>query len=172
MRQRLAGPFPYQPLDRFASVLEPVKGYARHAEKYTSTTPLNRLVDSIAPESDAARAFRDEVDHYLAAPKDRRNAKILRQQLAMWQEDAAAVRPMLEGNSILTENLPVADALAVLCKTGEEALDYLDGTKQRANPDWKQRSLSVVEGAGKRHGDILLPIAPGIAALIQAVAVS
>ncbi len=40
MRQRLAAGAPYQPLDRFASVLEPVKGYARHAEKYTNSQRL------------------------------------------------------------------------------------------------------------------------------------
>jgi len=170
MRQRLAGKAPYQPLDRFASVLEPVKGYARHAEKYTSTTPLNRLVDSIAPESEAARRFRDEVDQYLTAPKNPGNAELLRQHLTLWQEDAAAVRPVLESNSLLTENLAVADALVSLCQTGKEALDYLDSTKQNADAGWKQRSMSLAEEAGKRHGDILIPIAPGVQALIQAVA--
>ena len=169
MRQRLAAGAPSQPLDRFASILEPVKGYARHAEKYSNTTPLNRLVDSIAPESDAAREFRDEVDHYLTGGKSPRSVTLLRRQLRTWQEDAAAVRPMLESNSILNENLPVADALVSLCKTAEEALDYLDGTKPNATADWKQHSAAATEEAGKRHGDILLPIAPGIAALVQAV---
>ncbi len=37
-----------------------------------SSTPLNRLVDSIPPESDAARDFRDAVDRYLAAKDQRR----------------------------------------------------------------------------------------------------
>src|SRR5271163_201835 len=40
-------------LERFAEVLEPIKGYTRNenGEKYTQSTPLNRLVDSIPPES-------------------------------------------------------------------------------------------------------------------------
>ena len=35
MRMRLAGAFPVGPLDVFASLLEPVRGYARHSEDYT-----------------------------------------------------------------------------------------------------------------------------------------
>ena len=41
-------------LDTFAEVLEPVKEYTRAdtVGGYTQSTPLNRLVDSIPPESD------------------------------------------------------------------------------------------------------------------------
>ena len=168
MRQRLAGVAPYGPLDRFVTVLEPVKGYSRHAEKYSNTTPLNRLVDSIPPESDRAREFRNAVDQYVAGSKDQRNADVLRKQLVTWEEDEASVRPMLESNSILTENLAVADALVTLCKAGEEALDHLEGKAGGANDGWKQRSLTRTQEAGKRHGDITIAIAPGVEALIQA----
>ncbi|MBV8867768.1 MAG: family 20 glycosylhydrolase, partial [Acidobacteriaceae bacterium] len=75
MRQRLAGAMPYQSLDTFSSILEPVKGYSRNAETYTNTSPLNRLVDAIPPESDAAREFREAVDEYLATPKAQRNSQ-------------------------------------------------------------------------------------------------
>ena len=68
MRMRLAGNMPVGPLDAFASILEPVKGYERHREPYGALTPFNRLVDAIPPESDAARAFGFAVDAYLAAP--------------------------------------------------------------------------------------------------------
>ena len=44
MRQRLAGPYPHQPLDALATLIEPVKGYTRHNERYGIFTPLNRLV--------------------------------------------------------------------------------------------------------------------------------
>lgn len=169
MRQRLAGAAPYQPLDRFAALLEPVKGYSRHAEKYTNLSPFNRLVDAIAPESNPARNFRNAVDEYLSGSKDPQRAALLRQHLKDWQDDTAAVRPMFQSNSMLTENLPIADALVTLCQAGEQALDYLDGTKQNASADWKQQEISKVQEAAKRHGDILLPIAPGIQGLVQAV---
>ncbi len=173
MRQRLGGAMPVVPLDRFAAVLEPVKGYARHAQQYTSTTPLNRLVDSIPPESAAARDFRNAVDQYLAASKDQRNSAALRRQLALWSENAAAVRPTLDSNSLLTENIPVADALVTLCRVGQDALSYLDtgpaSSTTAPAADWKQNSLTAVQEAAKRHGDILIQIAPGIQKLVEAV---
>ncbi len=173
MRERLAGSLPIQPLDTFASILEPVKGYARHAERYTSTTPLNRFVDSIPPESDAARDFRNAIDAYLASSPGQRNSDELRKQLTFWAENIPTVRPILESNSLLTENLTVADALAILCRIGQESLSYLDASTGaptvRATTDWKQQSLNLVNEAGKPKGDILIRIAPGIQKLVEAV---
>jgi hexosaminidase len=168
MRERLAGSQPVEPLDVFASVLEPVKGYTRNAAHYTSTTPFNRLVDSIPPESDAAREFRDAVDRYLAMPADQRNSDRLREQLKRWADNLPNVRPMLESNSLLTENLVLADALANLCRIGEESLAYL-GAGTGAPADWKQRSLAIVIEAEKSQRDTLVRIAPGIQKLVEAV---
>ena len=172
MRQRLAGSMSYQVLDRFASILEPVKGYSRGAGKYQTNTPLNRLVDSLPPESNAARKFRDAVDAYLAQPTGQRNSEELRRHLARWAEDAREVRSMFQADSLLTENLPVADAVATLCEAGTEALLTLDAATQSANTRdaaWKQRTAATVQEAGTRRGDILVQIAPGIAKLVDAV---
>ncbi len=46
----------------------------------------------------------------------------LRKQLDAWSGNAANIRPLLESNSLLTEDLPVADGLTALCKVGDEAL--------------------------------------------------
>jgi hexosaminidase len=171
MRMRLAGSFPYGPLNIFASVLEPVKGYSRHAENYTSSTPLNRLVDSIPPESNAAREFRDAVDQYLARPANERNPEAIRRQLAKWGENAVVVRPMLQTNTILNEDLPVADALGTLCQVGQEALSMIPPSSTAAS-DYagaKQRDAAAVQDAAKRRADILIQIAPGIQKLVDAV---
>ncbi len=172
MRQRLAGSMDYAVLDRFASILEPVKGYSRGAGRYQTNTPLNRLVDSIPPESNAARQFRDAVEAYLAQPAAQRNSDQLREHLTRWAEDAREVRPILQTNSLLTENLPAADAVAILCQTGTEALLSLDAATAGANPRdsaWKQRSTAAVQDASTRKGDLLIQIAPGIAKLVDAV---
>jgi hexosaminidase len=169
MRQRLAGTMPYQPLDIFASVLEPVKGYSRHAENYTTSTPLNRLVDSIPPESDAAREFRDAVDTYLAAPQGQRNSATLRSRLADWARNTQQVRPILQGNSLLNENLPVADGIAALCDAGQQALGYLDSGNSPPAA-WKQEALAKVNAyVDTRVGDLLIQIAPGVQKLVEAV---
>jgi hexosaminidase len=172
MRQRLAGDLPVAPLDLFASTLEPVKGYSRHAERYNIFTPFNRLVDAIPPESDAARRFGDAVDQYLALPKDQRDSAPLRRQLTVWLENIEKVRLMLQTDSLLTENIETADALATLCRTGEDAFSYLDASaSQTASSDWKQRTQTAISAAAARHGDILIMIAPAIQKLIDAVQV-
>src|SRR5438270_11389870 len=51
MQERLA-PERVRELTMLCAVIEPVKGYARTGtNKYTADTPLNRLPDSIPPES-------------------------------------------------------------------------------------------------------------------------
>lgn len=173
MRQRLAGNGPMPPLDRFVSILEPVKGYARHAEKYSASTPLNRLVDSISPESNAAREFRNAVDQYLALPKEQRHSESLRSQLTAWQENVRLVRPVLQTNSMLTENVPVADAIDLLCSIGAAAFSYLDAAgTATAPPDWKSQSAAKVQDAAQRKGDLLIQIAPAIQKLVDAVPVT
>lgn len=172
MRQRLSGTSPHELLDRFVSILEPVKGYARHAGNNATNTPLNRLVDSIPPESDAAREFRNAVDEFLAMPAQQRDSKKLREHLADWAEAARNVRPLLESNSLLTENLPVADSVIAQCQIGTEALLALDPATQGTNaPDaaWKQRAAAAAKDGVTRKGDVLIQIAPAIEKLVDAV---
>jgi hexosaminidase len=168
MRQRLAGTYPAKPLDEFASVLEPVKGYSRHAENYSSFTPLNHLVDAIAPESNAAREFRNAVDRYLAGSKQEAEGEALRKELAAWSDNAKAVRPTLENNSLLMEDIPVAESLVRLCQAGQEALSSLN-SQSRANSDWKQRNLAAIGDAAKPQANMLIQIAPAIQKLVEAV---
>jgi hexosaminidase len=175
MRQRLAGTMDHAPLDRFASILEPVKGYSRGAHRYQTNTPLDRLVDSLPPESDAARRFRDAVDAYLAKTPNERDSKELRDHLTRWQEDSHNARPVFTANSILTENLAVADAVEQLCQAGIQALQSLDADTASANirdAAWKQRTSDAVKASGERKGDILIQIAPGVGKLVDAVNVS
>jgi hexosaminidase len=167
MRQRLAGTEPVKPLDTFASVLEPVKGYSRHAENYTTFTPLNRLVDSIPPESDAARDFRNGVDAYLAGPKQEADAEPLRKKLAMWSDNAKTVRPILQANALLLEDISLADSLIRLCQAGQEAFSSLTSHTTAAS-DWKQRNLPAVGEAAKPQANMLIQIAPAIQKLIEA----
>jgi hexosaminidase len=152
MLRRLAAPSATDQLHVFASTLEPVKGYERHRNHYGASSSFNRLVDAIPPESDVAREFRNAVDRYLAAP-DPAGAEALRTQLEAWSKNALAIRPLLAANSLLTEDLPVADELVALCRTGEDALA---GLKQGTAP-----SL--------HHASLLIAIAPGIQKLVDAV---
>jgi hexosaminidase len=164
MLQRLAGDSA-EPLRLFGSVLEPVKGYERHRNHYGASSQFNRLVDAIPPESDTAREFRNAVDQYLAAPTAV-DADRLNRQLDAWSKNAAGIRPLLQSHSLLTEDLPVADALATECQSGEEALGYATSP---APPGWKARATAAVKDANTHHASLLIAIAPAIQKLIDAV---
>jgi hexosaminidase len=166
MRERLAGPYSVAPLDTVASLVEPTKGYSRHAQKYGIFSLLNRLSFAIPSESDTAREFRNGVDEYLA---DKRTAEELQRHLAIWEQAAKDVKPMLTNQSVLTENLPVAEGVQILCQVGQEALSYLRGSA-KAPTDWKKQANAKIEPyVDKRFGDLLIQIAPGVKKLVAAV---
>jgi hexosaminidase len=172
MRQRLAGSYPEQPLEVLASLVEPVKGYSRHAQKYGIFSPLNRLSFAIPYESDAAREFRNAVDVVLATPKGQRNSAEMQRELATWARAAREVKPMLTHQSLLTENVPVAEGVETLAEVAQEALGYLNGST-RPPPDWKKNAKAKIEPyVDKRFGDLLIQIAPGVHKLVEAVPAS
>jgi hexosaminidase len=137
MRQRLAGRFPSGSLDIFAETLEPVKGYSRHVQQYTPDTPLNRLVDAIPPESEAAQKFSAEVENYLNGPRTPEHSAAMREQLLRWQQNVAAVHPMLERNSLLNEDIPFADQLAKICQFGLDAIQHLETNQPMQKTEYK-----------------------------------
>jgi hexosaminidase len=166
MRERLVREHSSSQLDLFASILEPVKGYKRHSERYSIFTPLNRLVDAIPPESVAARHFREDVDVYLAGPHA--DTTKLRRQLVAWSENAAAIRPTLEDNSLLHEQLAVDDAVTAICQAGLDALSLLEKNLP-PSADWKSKTAAAVDKASAPGADVLVQIAPGVKRLIAAV---
>ena len=171
MQTRLAGAYPVAPLSILASVLEPVKGYKRHeARNFLTSTAYNRLPDAIAPESDEDRKFRDAVDRFLAARKtDPTGTTYLRSQLGKWKANTAAVMPILNGNSLLTEDIPIANTVDALAQIGLEALDKLDsGT--RADSSWLESKRKAIDAGLNGNGEMIAPFAPGVLKLAQAAA--
>jgi len=171
MRARLAGAADTQLLEVFAELLEPVKEYTRIEEKdrhYTSQTPFNRLVDALAPESDAAREFRNTVDRYLAGgPDSPRAAAALRSQLQRWSDNVPGVLPLLESNAQLKETAPLARNVDQLCRIGLGALDHLQ-QGQRPDAALLEQLVAAVDDAAKPRAEMLIPIAPCIRKLVAA----
>jgi len=166
MLQRLAGDRPVAPLETLASVVEPVKGYKREeTNRYMQQTPLNRLVDTVSPESDVAREF-----NALAAraKTDSAARAQLRRWLTEWHGNDAELHPMLGQLFPLRELIPVSQNLTVLAGAGLEALNMID-TRRRITAHAKARRLVAVEEAAKPHAELLVMIAPGVRELIEAV---
>jgi hexosaminidase len=171
MQTRLAGDFPVEPLSMLASVLEPIGGYSRHeGGKYSSLSSYNRLVDSIAPESDSAREFRNAVDRYTAAPSNNTgDAASIRDRLSEWQRNVSRVMPILKSNALLTEDIDVANALNDLCSIGLDAMDRITSGSLLDAAAVRTKN-STIDDAAKPKAEMTIAFAPGIRKLVEASA--
>jgi len=162
MLERLTNLGPIENLRTLADLLEPVKEYSREgARKYTSLTPLNRLVDAERPESDAARDFAGLVADWKSHKAE------IRRELTRWRDGAAGALPMIERNGLLREDAPLAQDVAALAVAGLQALDYLDAGKP-APARWVSEQTALCERAAKPRAELLIMIVPSVRALIQA----
>jgi hexosaminidase len=132
--RQLASPYPaaLPALQLLASLAEPVKDYKRHFQgfKYTTETPLTRLVDVAPAESDVARRFGATADSLLAglrigvptfpatppqlSPAGRRQLASLRRQVAEWQRVLEALTPLFVASPSLAEYAPLATQLGLV----------------------------------------------------------
>ena len=166
--ERLSGSTDIEALKVLADVVEPVKEYTREQTApypATSLTPLNRLVDAVAPESDAARNFSAQVDSLLSSPTPTTIAD-LRASLTTWRDNDAKLQPLLQSSFLLKEDSALSTTLAQLGTAGLQALDYLEHN-QPAPGDWKQSQLATLEDAKKPKSQLLLMVAPAVQRLVE-----
>jgi hexosaminidase len=167
MLERLAAGSNPQPLRVLADVLEPIKGYARpHTRTYETTTPLNRLVDAVRPESDAGREFARLTQRLLDKTASAEDIAAMRSQLSAWQENDQHLEPLLQSN-ILQEAVPLSQNLATVATAGLRALDYL--TSGSAAPAaWRDQQLALLKDAQEPQAEMLDMIAPSVEKLVEA----
>jgi len=132
MVERMAGSAPAAQVDALlalAEALEPVKDYNREStpgEEPTQLKPLNRMVDTVHPESELSRQFSVAVDQFLASScKDSAKAAALRAQLTDWAAIDAQVQPLAQ-RSVLAQNaLPASSAFSQAAELALTALDRI-----------------------------------------------
>jgi hexosaminidase len=177
MLRRIAGhsatPEQLAALRTLADVVEPVKDYTREASapvEPTSATPLNRLVDAVPLESDAARRFNEQVDKFVSsACRDADTAAQLRAQLAAWRDNDSRLRPLMQSSFLVKEVAATSQDLSLLASVGLAALDVL--SKDAPAPDdWKAQQLAIVDQAKTPKSQLLLMPAPAIQKLVEAIA--
>ena len=176
MLRRMAGTADVSALGVLADVVEPVKGYGREQAALeagltlNSDTPLNRLVDAVAPESELARRFSNAVDTLIASHfHDRSTEDQIRAQLAIWRDNDARLKPVLQRSFLLQQVELLSQELSALGAAGFQALDFID-KGQTAPADWKSQQLALIEQAKKPQADLLLMVAPAIQKLVEASA--
>lgn len=164
MLERLAGGQPSEALVRFAGLLEPVKNYQRSGSgAYTQLTPLDRLVDAVPPESDAARVFGRDVDVLLADPGRASGCASIANRLQGWRRLHDELAPLFEIAPPLREAEPLVDDLAGLGELGLRALAAL------ASEDTLQLGFGdgpLLARAPSPRAELLLMVAPHVARLV------
>lgn len=171
MYARLAGGADYDAVKTLGDALEPVKDYTRPGNAdYTTSTPLNRLIDTIYPESDAARQFNDLVNSAIAAGKGATGLwTSIRSQLTAWQQNDATLQPILQSSTLMQENQSLSALLAQVAGIGSQAVDYFQGGTA-APAAWITQQQSTLNSAAARQGELLIMIVPGVQALVNAAA--
>ena len=171
MLQRMAGNADPSALRVLAEVVEPVKDYNRWKDENGPIdfhAPLNLMIDAADPESDTARQFSELVRTFAQGGfKDQAAAAQIRTWLTLWRDNDAKLRPLLEQSSLLKEDVPISENLAMLGAAGLQALDYLG--KSQPEPElWKTQQLAVVEEAKKPVAGLLLQVAAPVQQLVEA----
>ena len=175
--RQLASPDPaaLPALQTLASLVEPVKEYKRHFQgfKYTTETPLTRLVDAAPAEADAARRFGATADSLLAglsigvptfpatapvlSPATGRQLASLRQQLASWQRATEQLPPLFVASPSLAEYAPLAAQLSVVVSLLGQRLTQL-AQGQAPPPGWQAATKLQLDAAQKPAGQAELAI--------------
>jgi hexosaminidase len=155
--------------------VEPVKDYNRWDDSKGPIDfhmPLTHLIDAVYPESDTAREFSALVQQFIESGyKDGTAETKIHNYLMLWRENDAKLQPALKQSSLLEEDIPISQNLAMVAAAGLQALDYLD--KGQAEPElWKAQQIAVLEVAKKPVAGLLLQVVPPIEQLVQAQAQS
>jgi hexosaminidase len=176
MLARMAGRDDIAALRVLAGVVEPAGLSVREKEAesaggiQTSDIALNRMVDAVAPESDAARRFSQAVDRFIASNfQDARAEEYIRERLMTWRDNDAQLQPLLENSYLLKEASPVSRNLSALGAAGLEALEYIDKAEP-AGDSWHRAQIAIVQAAEKPTADLSLAIAPAVQKLVDASA--
>lgn len=174
----LAAGQPLEPLQTLAAVVEPVKEYKRHFQgmKYTTATPLNRLVDVAPAESETARVFQATLDSLLKAPRakvtelprtptTRRQLAYLRAQLKLWQQNNARLQPLLQLNPSLREYAPLSTQLTLVATLLLQRLEQLE-KGEKVSAEWLTTAQKQLDAAKQPAGQAELALATKLDKLV------
>jgi len=174
MLARIAGTDDIAALQVLARAVQPASLTIRETEAQkaggiqTSDVPLNRMVDAISPESEAARKFSSAVDLFIASKfQDTTVESYIRQKLQEWRDNDSALQSLLQNSFLLKEVAPVSQNLASLGVAGAQALDYIDA-HQAAPAAWKLQQVAMIQQVAKPTADLVLAVAPAVQKLVEA----
>jgi hexosaminidase len=168
MIQRMSGDSDPQALKVLAAVVQPPEGYVREGLRaYSTSTPLNRLVDAVPPESETARKFNDLAKLIAQGKASAQQLQEARSWLVLWRDNDARLQPLLERSELTTELVTLSHSLSQVAVIGLEALDDLEGHRT-VDAATLQKNLQMLKDAAKPQAVLLDMVAPPVTLLAKA----
>jgi hexosaminidase len=162
MCERLAGDGPVAPVKTLADVAEAGSlGVRARAHKYSTEEPLNRLPDTVLPESDLARHFAALVSHVKDDPAA---AAQVRRWLIEWRDNDAKLKPVIAQSALLAGSQPASETLMEVAKIGLEALDAIQAGKH-LDQAWATRTNAKLTASARPVAEVRIGVVPAIQAL-------
>ncbi|MEE4311750.1 MAG: beta-hexosaminidase, partial [candidate division KSB1 bacterium] len=166
MLRRLANGRDITALKIFMDAIEPVKRYQRHrVRKYTSYSPLTRIVDAARPDVAAARSFRWRMDAYLDG--DASAAEHLKNSLEMWKNNHDNLKAIINKSPVLKEIEPMSEDLSKCADIGLTLL-RIHGSDEDYDSQWFKSTFDYFQELRDRKEEIELMILPALEKLARA----
>ena len=150
--------------------MQPPVGYEREQLRhYDATSPLNRLIDAVPPESETAREFAEAAKAVVAGNASPEQRREVRRWLVVWRENDAKLEPGLAKSDLTAELAPVSQTLSEVATFGLEALDVLENHRT-LDVGIAQRELEILKQAEKPQAVLLDMVVAPVESLVQAAA--
>lgn len=168
MLQRMSGETDPKYLAVLASVVQPPEEYAREEMKnYTTSSPLNALVDAVPPESETARQFSELVKAIVGGKASPEQWQQARAWLTLWRDNDAKLQPTLARSEITAELSPLSHNVSQAASIGLQALDELQNHRA-ANPELVQSNMQLLKSFEKAQAVLRNMIVAPVEMLVQA----
>lgn len=168
MLERMSGDPHPKALAVLASAVQPPEGYQREElREYDSSTPLNRLVDAVSPESETARQFSVLIQQIIAGKATPQQWKQARAQLILWRDNDSKLQPSLQQSDLTAELVPVSRTLSQVAAIGVEALDALQN-RQTLSADALQHDVQYLKASEKPEAVLRNMVVPSVESLVKA----
>ena len=166
MLQRMSGEADPRALAVLAAVVQPPEGYARgEMREYTTSSPLNRLVDAVAPESETARRFNELAKAIVAGKATPQQVEEARAWLVLWRDNDARLQPGLQRSELTAELIPVSQTLAQVATIALQAVDDLENHHAQDKAT-VEKSAQLLKAAEKPQAELLQSIVPSAELLL------
>ncbi len=158
-------------LATFASVLEPVPFHDRYKTQHTdATTPLDGLVDAVAPDPPSRFEIRTQVDAVVsggAGAEESRRA--LAQRFQSWQDAVPSLTELVARSPRMPDAQIRVTQLEQLAKAGTAALGYLQ-SGQKPPAGWSDQQLQLIKDAQKNVALVRFTFLPSLQKLVESAA--